>query len=1173
MSFCERCGNSLRDTHPGFESQPEPTISHPIPEPEQKHVTALVTHLSGYMAMTEKLAPDQVTEITEKIFTVVKQVVAKFDGSVEQVMGDGCIAVFGIQRVHEDALVRAIYAAKEIHDFVNSMSSEHQEKLGSPMSMHSGIDTGFAFTADVDLLKGTDGEAHDAVNVASSLSSLANPGEILVSHYARGWAADFVTFEDLGFRKVKDESEAIHVFRVLDAKGFRQKTRIHKQVSSEMVGRDTELSRLEFLVLKAITGEGSVVNVIGEAGIGKSRLIAELKKLEVMKRVIIFEGRVMSIGKNLSFHPVIDLLKNWAGITEGDSEIAGLDKLERAIKVIHPEETMEVFPFVATLMGMKLTGKNAERVKGIEGEALEKLIFKSVKELVIKGAQETPTVFVLEDIHWADASSLALLESLYPLAEKHGIVFINVFRPGYVRSDHGSIAKTGQRLNVPCLEIDIQPLDKKKSETLVDNMLAASWFPNTVKQKILMRAAGNPFFIEEMVNSLIDEGALVESHGRFKVTEKIDSVVIPSTIKDVLTARIDRLDEQTRELVNLASVIGRSFFCRVIKNIADFIENIEYKLAYLKDVQLIQSHIRMEELEYQFKHTLVQEAAYESIPYEHRKHLHLRVAESIEQIFTYKLREFYGILAYHYGKAESLEKTEEYLIKAGEEALRSSASNEALAYYQEAINVYLMLRGGRVDPEKIAILEKNIGLALFNRGLYSEAVEHFDNALNHYWGKLPHNFPSTAFRLLSSFMTFFLALYFPSLWFKKLPTQQDIETIELFYKKAQALALIDPKRFFIEFFYFHATVVHFDLTKFKFGIGIFIGSSALFHFTGLSFSISRKILDYAKPRLDTNDAKQLITYDLLDTQNRVLKGQWNDITEYNENLVKRILRIGEVWDAAQHYYWHGLPKVFQGHFDEAKLMVKKLSEIAEAYKNNIYRLLKYLLNIYLLIECRDLNEAAAEVNRGIDLVKIEGWNMSILNMYSLEAGIHLLMKDMELAGKSLDQANRIRSEVRAVPLQLSAFYRSQFEYHLRHLEDSLVSGYKEEASEHRRNAYKSGKMLIKTCRKAALYRTESYRLMGIYKSLIHDQKGASNLWRKAISEGEKLNALPQLSRTYAEMGARFFVINGQSSQSDVNIAKDALNKAQTMFRDLGLRHDLEDLNLVISRIGHSALVV
>jgi tetratricopeptide (TPR) repeat protein len=350
------------------------------------------------------------------------------------------------------------------------------------------------------------------------------------------------------------------------------------------------------------------------------------------------------------------------------------------------------------------------------------------------------------------------------------------------------------------------------------------------------------------------------------------------------------------------------------------------------------------------------------------------------------------------------------------------------------------------------------------------------------------------------------------------------------------------------------------------GIAIFAGSSVLFSFAGFSLRIGRRILDYAKPRLAPDDAKQWIIYDLLDTQHFFLKGQWNEITEYNEDLVNRNLRIGETFFASQHYYWHGLPKIYQGHFDTARLFMTKLSDIAEAYDNDIYRLLKYLLNIQLLIECRTIKEAAAEVNRGIDLVQRKGWPLSELTMHSLKASIHLLMRETEEAGKSLDRANQIRSEVKAVPLQLSFFYRSQFEYYLRRLEDSLRAGHREESSEYRRNAFKSGKMLIKTCQKAALYRTESYRLMGVYKWLINDQKSAFKWWHKAVSEGESVGARPQLSRTYAEMGIRLCAAKDESSGSDVSRAKEPLQKAKTMFRDLGLQHDLEDLNSVINRI-------
>jgi tetratricopeptide (TPR) repeat protein len=575
----------------------------------------------------------------------------------------------------------------------------------------------------------------------------------------------------------------------------------------------------------------------------------------------------------------------------------------------------------------------------------------------------------------------------------------------------------------------------------------------------------------------------------------------------------------------------------------------------------------MGELEYLFNHALVQEVAYASILPLKQKELHLKVARSIENIFGQRLHEFYGMLAYHYSRAESLEKAEECLIKAGEEALRAAASDEALHYYKEALQLYLKKSGKDADPEMVAMLEKNIGLALFNRGQYAESVECFDKALNYYWGELPKNALSTALKFLISFTTFLLALYFPSFWFKKIPAERDAEVVDLFHKKADALAVINPKRIFIEIFFFFNTMVRFDLTKFKLGIAIFVGGSAMFSFTGLSHRIGRRILDYAKPMLTPDDARQQILYDLMDTQHLLLKGQWNEIAECNEDLVNRNLKIGEMFYASQHYYWHGLQKIYQGHFDKAKLFVAKLSEIAEAYDNNIYRLLKYLLNIQLLIEYRNFKEANAEVHRGIDLVQKNSMLISELTMQSLKASIHLLMKETEQAGKSLDRASWIRPEVKAVPIQLSFFYRSQFEYYLRCLEDFLRNGNRQQFSEYRKNAFRSGKMLLKICHKAALHRTEAFKLMGTYNWLTGNRKNAFTWWHKAISEGESLGARPQISRTYAEMGTRLCAVKDESSKSDVSRAKESLEKAKRMFLDLGLSYDLEDLNSMIDRMG------
>jgi class 3 adenylate cyclase len=274
-NFCHHCGHALKSAP----SSPKPRT---VPEPERKHVTALFSDLSGYTSMTEKLDPEQVKEITSRIFTGVKEIVTKYEGFIERVMGDGCLAFFGIPRAHEDDPIRAIHSAMEIHELVKGLSPQYESRVGASLTMHSGINTGLVVTADVDPEKGTHGVAGDAVNVASRLSGMAGPGEILAGEETVRRAKGRFVFDDLGQKQAKGKAEPITVFKVISVRAPAKGIGMDRQVSSEMVGRERELDKLEFQVMKAINGEGSVVNVIGEAGIGKSRLIAELKKSHIV---------------------------------------------------------------------------------------------------------------------------------------------------------------------------------------------------------------------------------------------------------------------------------------------------------------------------------------------------------------------------------------------------------------------------------------------------------------------------------------------------------------------------------------------------------------------------------------------------------------------------------------------------------------------------------------------------------------------------------------------------------------------------------------------------------------------------------------------------------------------------------------------------------------------------
>jgi class 3 adenylate cyclase len=596
--------------------------------------------------MSEKLDPEELKEVMSRIFGEIARVVDKYEGFIEKFVGDAVMALFGVPKAHEDDPVRAIRAAREIQDLIEAMSPKVEERIGQPLTMHTGINTGLVVTGEVDLDKGTHGVSGDTINLASRLSNLARPGSILLTKTTYKRVSQYFEFEPLGKVKVKGKEKPLEIYE-LKEKIDRPRLGLGRVIYSELVGRDNELNKLNLQVMKAINGEGSIVNVIGEAGIGKSRLIAELKRKDEIKKVTLLEGRSLAIGKNLSFHPLIDIFKGWASISEGDREAESIHKLERTIRRLCPWQVEEVFPFIATLMGMKLTGRHAQRLKGIEGEALEKFILKSIRELIVKAAELRPTVFMLENLHWSDLSTIEFLESLLRLAAEHRILFISVFRPNYKETSDRVLETIKERYGRYNTEIYLEPLDKYQCEVLTNNLMRVKAFPTAIRKQIITRTEGNPFFIEEVVQSFIDQGIVVSEDGNFRVTNKIASVIIPETIQDVLMARIDKLDEETKDLLKVASVIGRHFFYRILAEVARPIEDLDSKLEYLKEAQLIREGKRMGEIEYLFKHGLTQETTYNSILLNKRKELHLKVADAIESVFQDRLHNFYGILAYY----------------------------------------------------------------------------------------------------------------------------------------------------------------------------------------------------------------------------------------------------------------------------------------------------------------------------------------------------------------------------------------------------------------------------------------------------------------------------------------------------------------------------------------------
>ena len=460
-------------------------------------------------------------------------------------------------------------------------------------------------------------------------------------------------------------------------------------------------------------------------------------------------------------------------------------------------------------------------------------------------------------------------------------------------------------------------------------------------------------------------------------------------------------------------------------------------------------------------------------------------------------------------------------------------------------------------------LEKNIALALYNRGQYDEAVEHFDKALNYYWGELPKHPISAVFKFLSGLLHLLVSLYLSSLKFRRIPTRSDNEALDLFFKKLKALAIINPKRFFIESFHFYKRVTDFDLTKFESGIGMFVGASTLFAFTGVSFRLSRKILDLVKDRVDENDIKSFTIHDFSETLHNYLEGNWKAINKYDDDLVNRNLSIGEIYFASLHLFWHGLPNIYQGSLHMAESIVNRLNDIYEVYENDLSILLRQLLNTSLLMERRRLHDALIEIEEGIDFAQKKEEGLYLIHLFSCKARIHILMGDIEEAKKSIEHAKKIRREVNsAVPWQLSNFCRSQLEYDLYQLKESIRNGNKRESVKYRKKAIKSGKILLKQSQKVAQHRTESYKLMGVYHWLMKNQKRALKWWNRSIKEGERLGARLELSRTYFEVGKRLLESESQNKKLNGIKAEEYLEKARVLFEEMDLQWDLDELDRV-----------
>jgi class 3 adenylate cyclase/tetratricopeptide (TPR) repeat protein len=723
--LCAACGAPLAYTPPHLAGT---VLGSPSAlEGERKPVTVLFCDVAGSTALAERIGPDAMHGILNAFFDLALREVHHQQGTVNQFLGDGLMALFGAPVAHEDHARRAVLAALAIQRQLTERGAALDPRRAVALRARVGLNTGLVVVGKIgDRLRMDYTAIGTTTNLAARLQQLAEPGTVLLSESTWRAVRDDVECRPLGARTVKGLADPVPVYQALAA---RPRSLGGGRRDSPLVGRESDLAALLGHVDALAGGTGAVVTVVGEAGIGKSRLLAEGRRHAAGHDLRWLEGRARSTGETIPCWPFVEIIRGVAGIEDGEPEAASFHRLEHLLGELAPEEAADLLPYLATLVGLTPRGEAAERVKRLDAQAVKSQILRASRRLFERLARERPLVLVLEDLHWVDQLSQEVLEHVLPLAASVPVLVVAASRAD-VTGPLDRLSEVATRtLRSRYAELRLAPLRDTDGARLVASLVGADELPAGLTDVILGRAEGNPFFLEQVVQALLDMRALVEMDGRWQLAQDLHALSIPDTLQGVILARIDRLDDDVKSVLKVASVIGRSFLHRVLDAVMASAESLDPHLTQLERVELIQERRRVPELEYVFKHALVQEATYETILLDRKRQLHRQVAECLEALFAERRDELSSVLAYHYSRAEDWDRAQAYLRAAGDQAGRIAADAEALTHYRQALDAYASAFGDRWDPVERATLERKIGEALFRRGEHDRALHHLHRTL------------------------------------------------------------------------------------------------------------------------------------------------------------------------------------------------------------------------------------------------------------------------------------------------------------------------------------------------------------------------------------------------------------------------------------------------------------
>jgi class 3 adenylate cyclase/tetratricopeptide (TPR) repeat protein len=698
--FCGRCGTPLAAQRPGEVPVASPPLS------ERRHVTMLFADIAGFTPLAEQFDPEIVTGVVNDCFRVLGEVCHRYGGVIDKFIGDSMMVLFGAPKAHEDDPMRALRAAIAMRRRLQTFNAEvalhldaenqSEDRVLDQLEIHVGINTGEVIAGAVGTSRQRDYTVMgDAVNLAARLQEAAGHGEIYVSEQTYRLTKELFDYESLPSIHVKGKREPVNVFRLLGEREPATRTWGLPGLESPLVGRRREFRLLRRRLQRLGGGDGQIVAVIGEAGIGKSRLVTEAYRSISAASLQWAEGRCLPYGQPVSYGIVVEILRTLLGAGPEEPESLVAQRLWGRLVALLPEHADRDYAYLGHLLNLRLSEEQKAHLRYLDDRTLHLQVLQAVSCFVQAWAQQTPLVLVFEDLHWADAASVELLGHLIPLTATVPLMLLWIIRPERSSEAWTLLKKARTEAEGHFAEVWLGLLSEPEGEELARNLLAAEpdAISPAIRDLVLGRAGGNPFFMEEVIRALLDGGALKLDDGQWHVQSNVEWQV-PGTLRGVLRSRIDHLADEDREVLQQAAVLGRIFSYRVLQMIGSPGADLDESLMRLQQEEMLRPRGTHGERTLIFKHVLMQEAAYDSLLLSQRRTLHRRAGEALEQIHAGQLEAKYALLAHHFDQGQVWEKAFAYAQQAAQRAQKTYANEEALAYFAKAQDLLLRLGDG-----------------------------------------------------------------------------------------------------------------------------------------------------------------------------------------------------------------------------------------------------------------------------------------------------------------------------------------------------------------------------------------------------------------------------------------------------------------------------------------------